>query len=497
MDFNLNSLRFKISVLAMVILAVILTAYTAFLFISLRYMLYDDLDSSIRAKAQKVNNAVISYLNVLGRDRQSFDFVVQRVVSQSGTHPHKNKIDKLEQLWLGQAQPMGLYNDYVLFVNSRGSVFSRSRSLHGKSDPINSKDVQAALKSDDPIFRDFDIGKQHLRLIYYRVSFDDLSRERNFVIVVATSREKVIQALNRRLLHKVLGVTMILAFAFLLSELFARRILKPIQEITRATKSIDYKDLSMRVKVENVDIEMKELVNSLNEMMARLEKSFKYIAQFSSHVSHELKTPLAILRGESEFALRSDRSPEEYRQVLKSSLEEISRMTKIIDDLLLLTKLDYQPEVFHFERFDLVEFFREINDSAKILAEPKGLEVQTDLPQAAIYIRGDRVHLRRLFFNLINNAIKFTAEGAVKLTVKGNGKQAYVSVADTGVGIPSELLPQIFEKFFHYESYSTDSPGNGLGLSIAQSIARIHDGDIQVQSATGKGSTFTVRLPLS
>ncbi len=500
MKFSPNSLRFKIRVLAILILAVVLILYSALLFFNYRYMLYQELDGSLRTKAQKINNAVASYLNVLGDDRESFEFSVRRVVSQSGHHPHENKIDKLQQLWLGQAQPLGLNSDTVIFFNGQGQSVARSHNLKTNSNLVSEKEVQSALRGR-AVFFNLNRGKESLRAVLLSVSYPRRLTDKQYAVFVATSSAQVLRILKQRLIFMILSVALILAIAALLSEQFAKGVLKPVQEITNAAKKINDKDLSLRIHIENIDEEMKDLVNSLNDMMARLEKSFKYIAEFSSHVSHELKTPLAILRGESELALRSDHPPEEYRKMIQSNLEEINRMTKIINDLLLLTKLDYQPDVFKFESFDLVEFFKEIGDSTKILAGQKGLDVDVEIPENKnLRMRGDKVHLRRLFFNLIDNAIKFTnSQGKVGLSVKAQEKQAMVSVTDTGVGISESNLPQVFDKFFHLDGVESEgvAGGNGLGLSIAQSIARIHRGEIQAKSFLGKGSTFIVRLPLS
>jgi two-component system, OmpR family, heavy metal sensor histidine kinase CusS len=497
-SLNPNSLNFKISVLALVILAVILVLYSGMLFFSYRYTLYQEADSGLQAKAQKIHNAIISYLDVLGYDSKSFEFSVNRVVSQTGHHPHENKIEKLEQLWLGQARPSGIGDDFVMFLDGKGQALSRSFVAEAGIPPIPPKDIRTALTRGHILYRDIKVGRKPFRGILMPVTYYKLPRDRQYLIWVASSSEKMMAVLRVRLLTKGIGIALILVVAAFLSQGFVRRVLKPIRDITWTAKNINYKDLSLRIRTENIDVEMKDLVDSLNEMMSRLEKSFKYIAEFSSHVSHELKTPLAILRGESELALRSEHSNEDYKKVIKGNLEEIIRMTKIIEDLLLMTKLDYQPEIFKLVPLDLNEFFEEIAESTRLLAGEKNIRVEVTLPKEEIVVQGDRVHLRRLFFNLINNAIKFTRpNGCIGLDVKKNGRSVRVAVSDTGVGIPEEHLEKIFDKFFHYdETDSVSDMSNGLGLSIAQSIAKIHAGDIQVQSRVGEGSTFTVRLPM-
>ena len=497
MKFRINSLKFEISVLAMLILAFLLVIYSGLLLLSLRHTLYQELDESLSVKAQKINNAIESYMNVLGSDPRSFEFAVERVIAQRGEHPHKNKIEKLENLWLGQAQPLGLGTDRVLFLNSEGQAVVGSDSVDSSFSVRVPKNMlgDSANKS---VFENVDLGKEHLRAILMPVRYENLRTNDHFLLLVATSRERVRYILHERLMTKIFFVLLILVISSFLSQLFAKRILKPVEEITQMARSIRHQDLSKRIHTEGVDIEMKELAEALNDMMSRLERSFKFIAEFSSHVSHELKTPLAILRGESELALRSEQSAEEYRRILKSNLEEIARMGKIIEDLLLLTKIDYQPDVFKFEEIDFVEFFKEIRDSAQILAEPKKIKISLQVPNQKLPVKADKVHLRRLFFNLINNAIKFTyPNGEIMLGVKLSGRQVLVSVTDNGVGISAENIPKVFDKFFHYNSQLTpnEPTGNGLGLSIALSIAKIHSGDIHVQSIEGKGSTFTVQLP--
>ena len=494
---NLNSLKFKISVLAMVILAAILIIYSGFIFFTFHHMVYQELDGTLSAKAQKVNNAVISYLDVLGNDRKSFEFSLNRVVAQTGEHPHKNKIEKLERLWLGQMTPFGISSDYVEFLDPAGKIIAHSYNLHFNIPFVSSKDIQRAL-ANRTVFKNILTGKEHLRLLIAPAIYPKLEKNKNYIIVIATSRERLRRVLKERLISETVSIAIILLLASFLSQLFAKQVLSPINEIAETAQNINYKDLSIRIKSEHVDLEIKILVDSLNKMISRLEKSFQYIAEFSAHVSHELKTPLAILRGESELALRSKHSEEEYRKMIQDNLEEIARMTKIVEDLLLLTKLDYQPQVFKFEDFDLVEFFREIEESSRILAQEKEITVETNDLKEPILIHGDKVHLRRLFFNLINNAIKFTYPGGViRIRIEREDHSVKILFSDTGVGIPEENLSKIFDKFFHHNATGVDVPvGNGLGLSIAQSIAKIHNGEISVKSRVGEGTAFAVKLPI-
>jgi signal transduction histidine kinase len=260
---------------------------------------------------------------------------------------------------------------------------------------------------------------------------------------------------------------------------------------------ISHKDLNRRIPDMAADAEMRRLIHSCNAMLERLEKSFAHVNEFSSHVAHELKTPLAIIRGEMELALSETRDPAEYERVITVSLEEVDRLIRIIKDLLLLARLDYNPDVFQFEKIDLTAFLEEIYEYTSILAEQKKLESALHLPGDGGFVEGDKVHLRRLFLNLINNAVKFTPEGGkINISLAVSGRTAEIRVADTGVGIAEDDLRKIFDKFFRSGSQHQAEPGSGLGLSMARSIARAHQGDINVTSRLGEGAEFLVTLPV-
>ena len=282
-------------------------------------------------------------------------------------------------------------------------------------------------------------------------------------------------------------------------RMIEKRILFPIKEITDTANHITHEDLNFRVKLENADEELRSLIEAFNGMISRLGESFEYITDSSSYIAHELKTPIAIIRGESEFALKKDRDKEEYKRVISVSLEETKRMLKIIEDLLLLTRMNYQPEVLKFERTDLTQFIGIIYEQAKVLASKKNIKVDTEIPEETGFVDGDELHLRRLFFNLIDNAIKFTPPGGtIKICLKYGERKAEISIMDSGIGIDESDVPKLFDKFFRIEGKIKDSsPSSGLGLSIAQSIAQLHQGDISVVSRAGQGSVFTVALPLT
>jgi len=270
-----------------------------------------------------------------------------------------------------------------------------------------------------------------------------------------------------------------------------------VVKATEIVEEISHSDLHLRIPEMEADAEMRGLISAFNAMIGRLETSFAHVNEFSSHVAHELKTPLAIVRGEVELALQEPRDILEYQRVLAVSLEEVDRLIRIIKDLLLLARLDYNPDVFSFEKINLKDFLAEIHEYTHILCAEKGVTSGLAVPGADCFVRADRVHLRRLFLNLIHNAVKFTPPGGdIRIHMATRGNDVRIAVSDTGPGISPADQEKIFEKFFRAHDAKT-APGTGLGLSIARSIARAHQGRIDVQSISGQGSTFTVSLPLA
>jgi len=307
--------------------------------------------------------------------------------------------------------------------------------------------------------------------------------------------------------QKKIALTMIIIFAIsiliigLAGVLFfwlARNMLRSIENITVTTHAISLKNLNARVDTSNLEEEMARLAQSFNAMLERLERSFEYVKEFSSSIGHELKTPLAIIKGESQIALRKERQVEEYKKAFGITIDETNRMIQIVEDLAFLTRLDYNPENIEKEEFDFIPFFKDIYKRLETLVSQKGLALSIEMPASPIMLEGNKLHLSRLFFNLIQNSIKFTPSGGkISLMVKPQGSVLDVSVSDTGVGIREEDLSRVFRRFFHKGNPQSEANHSiGLGLSVAESIAKFHAGSIEVKSLFGKGATFTVSLPI-
>jgi heavy metal sensor kinase len=277
--------------------------------------------------------------------------------------------------------------------------------------------------------------------------------------------------------------------------LLARRALRPVDHMSRTAQRISGERLSERLQVVGNGDELDRLAQTINDMLGRLDDAFLQMRQFSADASHELQTPLTILKGEMEVALRTPRSPEEYRRVLKSGLEEIDRISHLVDGLLLLSRADAGVLKLDLRPVDLKALLHDVREQMRVVADEHSVSLQTKSPRPVTAL-GDREHLRRLLLNLVDNAIKYTpAGGSVTLSLQSDNNWASLVISDTGIGLSGDEMKHVFNRFHRVtETRSEDVRGVGLGLSIAQSIAVAHGGRIHIDSAPGKGSTFTILL---
>ncbi|HZP37882.1 MAG TPA: heavy metal sensor histidine kinase [Methylomirabilota bacterium] len=279
--------------------------------------------------------------------------------------------------------------------------------------------------------------------------------------------------------------------------MIARIALRPVDEMASTARRITAEDLSRRVEGRGSGDELDRLADTLNGMLARLEDAFGQTRRFAADAAHELRTPLTALRGGIEVALRMERTPEEYRRVLASSLEEVQRLIRLAEDLLLLSRSLAGPDGARGP-VDLEPLVLEVFELGARVGQAAGVAVRVDAT-APLTARGDGGALRRALLNLVENAVKYTPRGGkVEIALAGAAGVAEITVADTGIGIEPAEIERIFEPFHRLEAARAhDTGGAGLGLAIARSIVIAHGGTITVESTPGAGSRFTVRLPLA
>jgi len=289
----------------------------------------------------------------------------------------------------------------------------------------------------------------------------------------------------------------VLVLAAVSGLLLARRALRPVAETANAVKRISDRNLHERLQEPGTLDEIDGLIKVFNELLARLDRAFDLQRRFTSDASHEIGTPLTVLKGNTEVALLQPHTPQEYEAVLRSNLEEIERLTKLISNLLLLARTDAgEPQITR----DIVSLNDQVSavfSRVSPVAKERGVSVAADLSEPAL-IEGDPVALQQILINLITNALRYTPRGGhVQVRVSlAHDSMAQVEIVDDGVGIPRGEMQHIFDRFYRGKNVRAHEPsGSGLGLAICQTLAEAHGGRIEVESELGKGSRFVLILP--
>jgi len=280
--------------------------------------------------------------------------------------------------------------------------------------------------------------------------------------------------------------------------LLARRALAPVDGLRRAAEDITAERLTRRLVVSNPHDELGRLGQTINAMIARLDRSFAEMRRFTADASHELRTPISVIRTEAEVTMRRPPGAKEYLSLPASVLEECEHLTKLTDQLLTLARQDAHVTSVRAERLDLAALVSDAAEVMRPLAAAKQQALNLDAA-AGVSVDGDPARLRQIVYNLLDNAIKYTPEGGrIDVFVRDRDQSAILEVRDTGIGIPAEHLPHVRERFYRVDkARSRKKGGTGLGLSIVESITAVHGGRLQITSAPDEGTTCTVFLPRS
>lgn len=388
--------------------------------------------------------------------------------------------------------------DYMLVLDQSGRMLYGSFAVRQLDEDDRTSLQQAAMAAPPSgTGQIYDLANDRLLLVAVSsgAPASDVSR------VIAASSIRSTEVAIRELLGTMLVVAPLLVIASVgLSYMIAGHALRPVDRIIDEVRAIsDGRSLHRRLPVEASNDEIERLVVTLNEMIERLQKSFAALRRFTADASHELKTPLAVLRADVERAMGGSGTRGERLVALEEALHETTRMADLVESLLTLARADEGRFDLHREVVPLEPLVREVFETASILGEAAGVTVlMPEVP--AVSVLGDHTRLRQLFLNLTTNALKYTPRGgSVDLSLTCHDRTASFSVRDSGLGISAADLPHIFERFYRADRARSRTPergGFGLGLAISQWIAEAHGGTIAVRSRLGRGSTFTVTLPV-
>lgn len=292
-----------------------------------------------------------------------------------------------------------------------------------------------------------------------------------------------------------IGNPLIILFVFIGGRFLARRAMRPVVVAAETADKITLANLSERLSGYDKNDEFGILVKTLNNMIARLEQGMKRIQQFTQDAAHELRTPLTILRGELELLYQQANISDDFRSTLQKTLDRTISLNKIVEDLMLLAQFDSGRYPLRKKNFQLDQVMKEIVEDIKILAENRPIHVNLIHCEQVEFFADEQL-IRRLLLNLSDNALKYTQKGQIDFSLKSQNEIIEIKITDTGIGIPEENLPHIFDRFYRVEKARTGSDkGSGLGLSLCKWIVEAHNGKIHIESTIMKGTTVTISLP--
>ena len=418
---------------------------------------------------------------------------IAEVLSSSMTETHSQSLFGNFERYLENTLGKKPKGKFIQIIDASGKIGARLNDLEAEAVPVSFTTLERALRGEI-VYETIETARPRLRMITMPILEN---KKVTSIVQVGSSLEEFEDTMKRLLIIMIVSIITATGGTIVVGYFMAKKTMKPVDQIRRTAVKITSSNLDERIELKGRKDELGRLAETFNAMIARLKDSFQRINQFSIDVSHELKTPLTILKGETELALRKERTNEEYKKSLQSNLEEIDRMSRIIDDLLLLSKAETKDIRLNLEKVDLRDLLADVCLNMKIFGENKGVEIiARDLDD--IRIIGDELKLRRMITNIVENGIKYGHSGGyVAVSSHKQNGYACINVKDNGPGISSGDIKYIFDRFYRADRSRKRASGSGLGLSISKWIAQAHRGTIEVESTPAEVSLFTIKLPMS
>lgn len=417
---------------------------------------------------------------------------IGEVLSSSMTETHSTSIFGNFERYLENVLGRKPKGKFIQILDTSGRIGAKMSDIEGETLPTSFSTLERAMRGE-VVYETVDRTKPRLRMVTIPIVEN---KKVTSVVQIGTSLEDFDETMRKLLLVMIISIPTSISVTIVVGYFMAKKALRPVDQIRRAAVKITSSNLDEKIDIGGRRDELARLAETFNAMIGRLKDSFQRINQFSIDVSHELKTPLTILKGETEVALRKERDKEDYKKLLISNLEEVDRMSRIIDDLLLLSKAETKEIKLNLEEIALRDLIMGVCVDMKITAANKGIELQaTEIED--VRLKGDELKLRRMLWNIVENGIKYSpAGGAVAISSYVNDGYARIDVKDNGVGIAEEDIKFIFDRFYRADRSRRRETGSGLGLSISKWIAEAHNGAIEVKSKASEGSLFSIKLPI-
>ena len=391
-------------------------------------------------------------------------------------------------------------------------VLARTYKLEHSGDYLQIQDEQGNWLYRSPFFKDREVAATEASQLQVRrfqdkrlggKSFRLLSEilevnGRRYIVQTGVREGDVLETLRFFRRYLLLFAPLVLLAASWGGHWLSRRALSPVDALARTARDITGTNLSHRLEQLETGDELQRLSDTLNEMLTRIESAFLRVSQFTADASHELRTPIALIRTEAEIALRKSRDETEYKEALRHILLEAERTTTLIETLLSLARADAGRDPLHMQRIDLGAITQESAREWSDRVSAHNLLFTQRVSASPLFVAGDAGALSRLLNILFDNAVKYTpAPGSIGLTLEKRDQRAVIAIHDTGIGISPDDQSKIFERFYRADkARSRELGGSGLGLAIAKWIIEQHRGNIRIQSSPTNGSTFLVELPL-
>jgi heavy metal sensor kinase len=398
---------------------------------------------------------------------------------------------------LPKASGLGAGDELYQVTDASGNMIYQSSAMRDLDVPLDTTRLRHHYRHyrDDGDFTTYYHRQGDVRVLASKVQVGN----NEYRVQVATIVSPLYDVLNTFRVWAWTGLPLIVCLAGLGGYWLSGRAMKPVHSLVLSTRAISERNLSKRIPVPEAQDELRELGDTINAMLERLESAFTRITRFTSDASHELRTPITVIRTTSEVILEKDRSTEQYKEMVGQILRESESTSALIEQLLTLARADADTEQLSLETIDLRALVQEVELGSKTLVESHHIHWSVEIPNEPVVVLGDRSHLRRLLLILIDNACRYTDKGgSVRLRLEAQQQEAILEVTDTGIGIPSDELTQIFDRFYRASNARFFDPdGTGLGLSIAHWITTSHGGTLTAQSTVGSGTSMLVRLRTS
>jgi heavy metal sensor kinase len=465
---NVRSISFRLVAWYAGLLAVIFLLLSTLLYLDLRHFLENGVRQAQSRRAHQIANTLLVHARQTGED------YVARQTSD----------------WFDP----GINDRFIRITRANGTLFYTSDApKDGSFDPSEVPALKEIPRSEQSQKITLSNGRT---LFVVALNYKESGRTA-YIVEFGELLDPIETMLNHLFLQLAVGLPLAVLIIASGGFILVRRALTPVEQITCAAERITQHNLSERLPVTRTGDELERLSVSLNRMIARLDEAFQTSQRFVADASHDLRTPLTILRGELESLAEDNRLDAELRARAESMLEEALQLTRIVEQLFTLSRLDAGEARTGWIRFDLAELARSTADQMNLLAEDKHITIACDAHQS-FTVQGDRVRMKQVVVNLLDNAIKYTPNnGAVQLRVHGANGHAILEVIDNGIGIPAHSLPHVFERFYRVDPARSDgSESAGLGLSIVKSICTAHAAEVEAESSPGKGSCFRVKIPV-